>query len=178
MSKVHQILDYSFGCMQSIRITYYREKSLKGDSKMLANDFEFKISYDLKNHCWHLGHFKQAQIGAHMGSPLKQNPKARVSKRCNIRLHYSDKKFTQVYTKQLSSSLALALIVLGFHQQTLGLGSWIYVQCLRLWHLHIDKHKMNHVETCWWAQRLVGRDLARSFRYTKVYMGFLVETKR
>ena len=31
-----------------------------------------------------------AQIGAHVGSPLKQNPKIMVPKRCNIRLHYSD----------------------------------------------------------------------------------------
>ena len=47
---------------------------------------------------WHLGHFRLAQIGAHVGSPLRQNPKTRAPKRCNIRLHYSNKngsEFTQ-----------------------------------------------------------------------------------
>jgi hypothetical protein len=41
---------------------------------------------------WHLGHFGLAQIGAYVGSPLRQNRKTRVPKRCNIRLHYSKKK--------------------------------------------------------------------------------------
>ena len=65
--------------------------------KQMRDDYWFAY-YGQVGVCWHLGHFGLAQIGAHVGNPLRQNPKIRVPKICNIRLHYSDKnqcEFTQ-----------------------------------------------------------------------------------
>ena len=65
--------------------------------KQMRDDYWF-VHYGRVGVCWHLGHFGLAQIGAHVGSPLRQNPNTRVPKRYNIRLHYSDKswgEFTQ-----------------------------------------------------------------------------------
>ena len=55
--------------------------------------------------CWHLGHFGLAQIGTHVGNPLRQNPKTRVPKICNIRLHYSDKNRMSLHKIAITLSL-------------------------------------------------------------------------
>ena len=35
---------------------------------------------------WHLGYFGLAQVGTHVGSPLRQNPKTRVSKKMQYKI--------------------------------------------------------------------------------------------
>jgi hypothetical protein len=58
--------------------------------KQMRDDYWF-AHYGRVRVYWHLGYFGLAQVGTHVGSPLRQNPKTRVSKICNIRLHNSDK---------------------------------------------------------------------------------------
>ena len=78
--------------------------------KQMRDDYWF-AHYGRVGVYWHLGHFGLAQIGAHVGNLLGQNPKTRVPKICNIRLHNLDKNqrdFTQNSRHTLSHKLSLS----------------------------------------------------------------------